>query len=228
VWLDDERLLYASFTKSGSQVFNIRADGSEAAKQISSGSEGLLPVSVAPGGSTAVAISMRPANSTQPQLDVIHLDGTGRREVLLKGKDGARILNGEVSPDGRWLAYQANEMARDEIYVRPFPNVNEARIRIAAGVQPAWCRMGSELFYLDADRYLTQVTFKAESTGASHRVLDRQYSSNNLARSFDISRDCQRFLMLKDEASVPTGTALRMTLLVDWIDDVRRKLPSER
>lgn len=28
--------------------------------------------------------------------------------------------NGEVSPDGRWLAYQSNESCQDEIDVRPF------------------------------------------------------------------------------------------------------------
>ena len=29
--------------------------------------------------------------------------------------------NGIVSPDGRWLAYEANDSGRFEISVRPFP-----------------------------------------------------------------------------------------------------------
>ena len=32
--------------------------------------------------------------------------------------------NGELSPDWRWLAFQSNASGRDEIYVRPFPNVD--------------------------------------------------------------------------------------------------------
>ena len=32
--------------------------------------------------------------------------------------------NGVVSPDGRWLAYEANDSGRFEIFVRPFPDVN--------------------------------------------------------------------------------------------------------
>ena len=35
-------------------------------------------------------------------------------------------LNGEISPDGRWLAYQSNESGQDEIYVRPFPDADAA------------------------------------------------------------------------------------------------------
>ena len=35
--------------------------------------------------------------------------------------------NAEVSPDGRWIAYQSDESAQAEIYVRPFPNVEGGR-----------------------------------------------------------------------------------------------------
>ena len=136
------------------QVFSVRADGAGAATQVTSGSDSLWPISVTPDGLTAVAVSLPPAN-TQQQLALVHL-GNGRMESLLTGN--SRIINGEVSPDGQWLAYQSNTSAREEIYVRPFPNVNGAMTRIAAGTQPAWCRTGSELFYLDVDGYLTQVT----------------------------------------------------------------------
>ncbi len=29
--------------------------------------------------------------------------------------------NGELSPDGHWLAYQSNESGQDQVSVRPFP-----------------------------------------------------------------------------------------------------------
>ena len=31
----------------------------------------------------------------------------------------------EVSPDGRWIAYHSNESGQSEVYVRPFPDVDE-------------------------------------------------------------------------------------------------------
>jgi hypothetical protein len=53
--------------------------------------------------------------------------GVGESEAV----GGLRVLlrtpfeesNAEVSPDGRWLAYQSNESGRDEVYVRLFPDV---------------------------------------------------------------------------------------------------------
>jgi Tol biopolymer transport system component len=50
--------------------------------------------------------------------------------VLLLGRDrqSARLLetpftelNAEISPDGRWLAYQSDESGQHQVYVRPFP-----------------------------------------------------------------------------------------------------------
>ena len=58
--------------------------------------------------------------------------------------------NGEVSPDGRWLAYESNESGRVEIFVRPFPDVNRGRsvVSFDGGTRPRWSPDGHELFYL--------------------------------------------------------------------------------
>src|SRR6266571_8027514 len=58
--------------------------------------------------------------------------------------------NGQFSPDGRWVAYQSNQSGRDEIYVRPFPDVNAGRWQVSTGggAKPLWARNGRELFYL--------------------------------------------------------------------------------
>ena len=33
----------------------------------------------------------------------------------------------EISPDGRWMAYQSDESGKPEVYVRPFPDVNKGK-----------------------------------------------------------------------------------------------------
>ena len=40
---------------------------------------------------------------------------------------GQNELNGAFSPDGRWVAYQANTLVSHEIVVRPFPDKDPAR-----------------------------------------------------------------------------------------------------
>jgi hypothetical protein len=64
-------------------------------------------------------------------------------------------IEGQFSPDGRWLAYVSNESGRYEIYVRTFPEAGgKWRVSVAGGVQPRWRRDGHELFYVAPDTRL--------------------------------------------------------------------------
>ncbi|HXI20924.1 MAG TPA: hypothetical protein VNH46_07565, partial [Gemmatimonadales bacterium] len=73
-----------------------------------------------------------------------------------------------VSPDGRWLAYESNETGRNEIYIRPFPQVESGKWQVSTsgGQAPLWAHSGRELFYVDASRNLIAVPVPAE--GPSH------------------------------------------------------------
>jgi hypothetical protein len=44
-----------------------------------------------------------------------------RRPVKFQGTDAVES-QGQLSPDGRWLAYSSNESGQSEVYVRPFPS----------------------------------------------------------------------------------------------------------
>lgn len=61
--------------------------------------------------------------------------------------------------------------------------------------------------------------------GTPRRVLDRRYAGSGLGRNFDVSTDCQRFVLFKDEGNAPSDTPLRMVLLLDWIDELKRRRP---
>ena len=51
---------------------------------------------------------------------------------------------GELSPDGRWIAYQSNESGRFEIYVRSFPDgAGTLAISADGGIEPLWSPSGS-------------------------------------------------------------------------------------
>ena len=52
-----------------------------------------------------------------------------------------------LSPDGRWLAYVSTETGEAQIFVRPFPAVQQGKWQIstAGGDDPAWTRDGREL-----------------------------------------------------------------------------------
>ena len=57
-----------------------------------------------------------------------------------------------VSPDGRWVAFNADEAGRWEVFVASFPGFTSKRqISGDGGVQPQWSGDGRELFYLTTD-----------------------------------------------------------------------------
>ena len=136
-----------------------------------------------------------------------------------------------VSPDVRWIAYQSNESGRSEIYVRPFPDVNGGRWQVstAGGVQAIWSRQTHELFYPDGEGYVTAVPVQTQPTfsaGRPMRVFETRYAGGGGARTYDVSPDGSRFLMLKETAV--SGSAARpatIGVVMNWQEELKRLLP---
>ena len=60
---------------------------------------------------------------------------------------------GALSPDGRWLAYTSGESGAQEVFIRPFPNVGDARVQVSpgGGTAPRWSHDGREVYYLGTE-----------------------------------------------------------------------------
>jgi len=79
---------------------------------------------------------------------------TGNVEPVSFLNDQFNTSFGQVSPDGRWIAYVSNESGSYEVWVQTFP-FGTGKWRISGGEsgtgttqQPRWSRDGSELFYV--------------------------------------------------------------------------------
>ena len=144
------------------------------------------------------------------------------------------LFNGSMadfSPNGRYLAYQSEESGRSEIYVRPFPHVDNGRWQVstAGGTRPVWARSGRELFYLDASNTLTAVPVSTSgstfSIGIPAKVFDTKYAEPNPSRHYDVSADGQRFLMLKDSATGdPNATPVSMVVVEHWFEELKQRV----
>jgi Tol biopolymer transport system component len=61
-------------------------------------------------------------------------------------------FQGQVSPDGHWIAYTSDESSQSEVYVRAFPAAERQwRISIAGGEQRRWSGDGKELFFISPE-----------------------------------------------------------------------------
>jgi dipeptidyl aminopeptidase/acylaminoacyl peptidase len=148
-------------------------------------------------------------------------DVAQRKPVLLHDTSFSES-NGEISPDGRFVAYVSQESGAAEIYVQPFPGPG-AKIRISTqgGQWPRWSHSGRELFYwtptrsalMAADIQATSV-FRA---GLPHEVF-KMFSGS----TWDVAPDGKRFLV----ELFATGTSLRLETVVNWFDELRRRVPA--
>lgn len=131
--------------------------------------------------------------------------------------------NADISPDGQWIAYQSSASGRSEIYVHPFPDTAAFRRQVGQGTRPLWSPAGGELFYLDADRRLmslpvaTKPTFSIRSPT---KLLDN-VPVITPGRSYDVSPDGKRFLVLKDGPGA-SQSIRQLEVVLNWTEDLRR------
>jgi serine/threonine-protein kinase len=163
------------------------------------------------------------------------LDGTHAVIPLVQSPFAER--NGVVSPDGRWLAYEANDSGRVEIFVRPFPEVNSGRwlVSTGGGTRPAWARNGQELFYASPTGALMRVgVARSSSWGATTPTLmvKEGYYMNPgapfLGRTYDIAPDGQRFLMIKEgDGSNQAAAPPQVIVVQHWFEELKRLVPAK-
>jgi serine/threonine-protein kinase len=235
VWMPDGRRIIHSSGAAPTQskgygaLFRRPADGSGTAERLTDDDSlaVLLPSSLSPDGNRLVASMVAAAG------DLMLVTLSDRRvQPLLTTPFIER--NGEVSPDGRWLAYDSNASGGErQVYVRPFPNVMDGQWQISTdgGRQPAWARDGQELFYVARDGGLRSVRVSRNATwvaGTPQRLLEgRDYYFGAIAdagRTYDVAAD-GRFLMIKD-AAPDAAAPINIMVVQNWFEELKRLAPS--
>jgi eukaryotic-like serine/threonine-protein kinase len=230
VWTPDgSRIIFRSERGGSPNLYWRAADGSGAAEALFPTALAPFPYSVSPDG-TRLFLAQGTGPNTGMDIGVLILKGQRRTELLIQTP--AREFFPEVSPDGRWLAYQSDESGEYQVYVRPLPDVNRGRWQISGngGTRPARARNARELYYFDAEQRLTAVSIEADGStivaGRPKALLEPKYvaDADAYGRPYDVAAD-GRFLMIKSEPSGerPAGTSL---VVVDhWLDELKRVLP---
>lgn len=79
--------------------------------------------------------------------------------------DSRKSLQGQFSPDGKWVAYTSNESGRYEVYVAPFPGEGGQRqVSPAGGLLPRWREDGKQIFYTGLDSQLMAAEIRVNGT----------------------------------------------------------------
>jgi serine/threonine protein kinase len=232
------RVIWALASPGGSPLVHWQAaDGTGAPAQLSQKGPGFqYPTTITADGTRVLIQQGTGANRRIGAFD-LNADGSAANEmkVLI-----ANAWSPALAPNGRWLAYQSNESGSDEVYIRPYPNVEGGRILIstAGGTRPAWAPSGNELFYLDAAGLLTTVPLQTVGDtlkpGLPVTVSRTAYvaggSSLGIAplRAYDVAPDGQRFLMIKDSAPTErAGGPASLVVRLNFAEILNARLPSK-
>jgi len=229
-WMPDgRRVVFCSNRGGPLNLFSQVADSTGSADRLGDSPNGQLASDVSPDGRYVVFTEL--SATTGADVMAMRLDGTHQIVPLVRTPFSER--NGTVSPDGRWLAYEADDSGPLQIYVRPFPDVNNGHWQVSAngGTQPLWARNGKELFYVAPDGALMRVSVAdgwPGTAGAPTKVLEPRYVmsvAGNFPRNYDIAADGQRFLMLK--AGDDANRAPQIVVVQHFDEELKRLLPTK-
>ena len=231
-WMpNDKGLVFASFHDGPSPNLFWRALDGGPVNRLTSTSTQKEPYSVSLDGTLVFGEQVQ-----RFDLMSLTLDGEPNPQPLLQTASGER--DADISPDGRWVAYSSgNELGLFDIYVRPFHQGNAdtvLQISTTGGRGAVWAlgKTGLELFYQAPAGKIMAVRFDTHSgsmLGKPSEVLDATpYVPTVLGRMYDVSRDGERFLMLKPNGRPEQAVGpASLVVVLNWFEDLKARAPGK-
>jgi eukaryotic-like serine/threonine-protein kinase len=223
---DSMRIAYSATGKGGllTRVVQRLASGVGEEQPIADVKDGVILATDWSSDGKVVLLSW--ATGSDVGLLTVPADGHAAPSSLLKAPSPIREINGRLSPDNRWFAYQSNESGRTEVYVQSYPpSGGKWQISTAGGAVPMWRGDGRELFYVSLDDTLFAAAVDVVGAGIEvglpvrlfqHRLAGRDGRNRN---SWVSTRDGQRFLM---NAAIEDGTTRGIQVVLNWTAGLKK------
>jgi len=222
IWSPDSQRVVFDSTRVGAphNLFWKAADGTGPVQRLTTSPNTQGAYSFSPDGKSLV----HNETSTSRNVHVLSMEGEFTSQPLLHDKFNESAA--AISPSGHFIAYQSDESGQNEIYVRPFPNVDVGKWQISrdGGIAPVWHPKEEELFYRNGSA-LEGVSIKTQPTftqGSPEVLFTGNYLTGPTNRQYDISPDGQRFLMIR---AVEESTD-QINIVLNWFEELKRLVPT--
>jgi hypothetical protein len=140
-----------------------------------------------------------------------------------------------ISPDGKWLAYAAEEMNRIDVpevfVIGLFGAGGKRQVSIDGGSRPVWSRDGRELFYLRGTQFMVASVGSLPGGVGKPQPLPVPVRAALSAggdffgpTGYDVSLDGRRLLIVQEaeEESAPR----QIHVVLNWFEELKRRVPS--
>ena len=227
-WMPDGESITFISRRGVPGLYSRRADGSGVDSLLVEGSfdEGAVSPDgrwyIFRGGATSAAAGGRDITAMRVGVDTVPMP------LLATPYDEEAFA---LSPDGRLMAYHSDETGRNEVFVRPFPEVDSEKRQVSdgGGKSPLWSRDGKELFYLSPDDEMMAASVDAVSSleVGEPQVLFRLPNSIALVESdfytpWDVAPD-GHFIMVRTHEA-PSQYEAPLIVVENWFEELKAKL----
>jgi len=220
-------------------TFAVSADGSRIAYDIENGTESGISVQATSGAAGSTVLQRRQdfyfvdawtpdgkfviASSAAEEHSPILAVPTAGGDAIPLVSGSSNAFNGQVSPDGKFLAYVNDDSGKNEVYVCQFPK-SSGRWQISqdGGTEPRWSADGKVLYFFALDNRLmkAQVALTAESVQVGEIApMFRLRGLNAMGWRYDVSRDGKRFLITRSQ---PDPGSSEIMLVTNWTKGLKR------
>jgi Tol biopolymer transport system component len=216
VWSVDGQSV--AFLEAGvvTRIFRVDVDGDGQQRTIYEKDTVAWPVQWLPDGAGVLLVRDTPVGDLgemNSDLVVVASDGSGDIEEVLASRYSEK--DGQVSPNGKWLAYTSDAGGRDEVYVVPFRGEGNAwQVSTDGGFRCRWSRDGTMLYFIGSDGWLHQTDVKVGDTLTTSEPRRLFYANTDRDQSdagYDVGPD-GTFLVNQrvDDAGEP------VTVVIGW------------
>jgi serine/threonine-protein kinase len=242
IWAPDGKHLVYSSADGNSGMMWIRADGSAEPQLLvkRTSPAPVFPLCIAPDGHriyfarpqgeqrrfefSGVAVDISDPDHPKP----------GEPETVLNQS----VTSASISPDGRWLAYTAQNSGVPQIFVRPLGAGGKSReglwqVSAGGGQHPLWSRAGGQLLFVSQDNHVMAVDYSVSGDSFQAKTprlwTEKPIGTTNTGagpfdRSYDLTADGKRIITWEpDEVRDRAKTNLHITVLTNWFGEVERR-----
>ena len=235
---DGRRVVFMSRRNGHAELFSTPADGTGEAELLVSFDASMRraarPTGWLPDGGLIVQANF---TGTTGDIGVVSPDGDNSWQPLVQTTDyeGGAVID----PNGRWMAYYANDSGRPQLYIQRFPDLSGRRPVTPNAYLPTWSPDGRELFYLrnpddgPPDAVMRVTVQDPDPVGGEIGLGDPAvlvdfpyFSAGSVGRTYDVSPDGRLLVMSTGDAPAGSVDSLReIKVVLNWTQELLERVP---